>query len=97
MSANEGIETYFERGEWKNFDEATRDDVGSVHTSRDDAVAEGRQLARDRNVEHVVRDEDATIVDRDDADEQAPNLEVRRLEEQAFESRHGTADPVDGA
>ncbi|HET6167377.1 MAG TPA: DUF2188 domain-containing protein [Marmoricola sp.] len=91
------IETYFENGQWKNWDQAERSDIGSAHASRDDAVDEGRQLARERNVEHVVRDEDAKIVDREEHGEtDAPSPEdLRELKEEAFESRFGAPEPVE--
>jgi hypothetical protein len=98
MSAGD-IETYFEDGQWKNWDQGDRSEVGSSHTSKDDAVSEGREIARERNVEHIVRDEDATIVDREEhGDQDSPSPEeLREIKEEGFESRFGTPDPVEDA
>ena len=97
MSTSDIIETYFENGQWKNWDQAGRSEVGSSHTSRDDAVSEGRELAQERNAEHVVRDEDATIVGREEhGDKDVPSPEeLREIKEEGFESRFGAPDPVD--
>lgn len=89
-----GIETYYENDQWKNWDETERADVGESHGSREDAVAEGRQLAQDKQVEHLVRDENATIVARDEDGDGPSTDELRKRNEQGFESRHGTAEPV---
>ena len=56
------VETYYEDGAWRNWSEG--DEIGRPHESRDEAVAEGREAASERRVEHVVRDEQATVVDR---------------------------------
>lgn len=64
MSGN--VETYYENGAWRNWVDG--EEVGRAHTSRDDAVAEGRELAEQRDAEHIVRDEQATVVDRRDHD-----------------------------
>jgi hypothetical protein len=93
------IETYFEQGEWKNWDQEADADVGDPHSTREEAVAEGRELARQRNVEHVVRDQDATIVDREDhgedhGDDEESQDELRAREREAFEARHGAPDPT---
>ena len=56
------VETYYENGAWRNW--ADGDELGRPHQSRDEAVAEGRQEAAVRQVGHVVRDEQATVVER---------------------------------
>ena len=96
MSAGD-IETYFEDGQWKNWDQAGQGEIGSPHSSKDDAVNEGRELARERNVEHIVRDEDATIVEREEhGDDDAPSREeLREIKEEGFETRFGSPDPVE--
>jgi hypothetical protein len=96
MSAGD-IETYFEDGQWKNWDQAGGGEVGAPHSSKDDAVSEGRELARERNVEHIVRDEDARIVAREEhGDDDAPSREeLREIKEEGFESRFGAPDPVE--
>lgn len=89
------IETYFENGEWRNFDQDARADVGETHPDMETAVAAGRELARERNVEHVVRDQDATIVERDEyGDDKASTDALRERQAEGFESRHGSPDPV---
>jgi hypothetical protein len=59
------VETYYEDGSWRNWADGA--DLGTVHQHRDEAVAEGRAQAAERGVEHIVRDEQATVVERDDA------------------------------
>jgi Uncharacterized protein conserved in bacteria (DUF2188) len=89
------IETYFENGEWRNWDQDAQVDVGEPHPNRDEAVAEGQELARGRNVEHVVRDQDATIVARDEyGDDEHPTDALREQQRAGFESRYGTPEPV---
>lgn len=56
------VETYYENGAWRNW--ARGEDIGRPHESRSEAVAEGREAAIERRVEHVLRDEHATVVDR---------------------------------
>jgi hypothetical protein len=59
------IETYFENDAWWNWVQGG-EQLGGPYPSQDEAVAAGREAARERNVEHVIRDEQATIVERDD-------------------------------
>ena len=90
------IETYFENGEWKNWVQGG-EDLGGPHASKDDAVAEGREAARERNVEHIVRDEDAAVVDRADyaSDDDEPSQEeLREQAREGFVSRHGATSPL---
>ena len=61
--SSSAVETYFEDGAWRNW--ADGGQLGGPHPSRDQAVAEGRQVARDRGVEHIIRDEQATVVGRE--------------------------------
>jgi hypothetical protein len=56
------VETYFEDGKWKNAI-VPGEDIGGPYDSRDEAVAAGRDAARERKVEHVVRDEQGEVVD----------------------------------
>jgi len=56
------VETYYDNGTWRNW--ADGDDLGRPHQSRDEAVSEGREQAAERQVHHIVRDEQATIVER---------------------------------
>ncbi|MBO3146340.1 DUF2188 domain-containing protein [Dermatophilus congolensis] len=54
------IETRYEGGQWKNFVEGgTR--ASNVHDNKADAQAAGRDMAKARGVEHVVKKKDGTI------------------------------------
>ena len=64
------IETYFENDAWWNWVQ-DGDRVGGPYPSQDEAVAAGREAARERDVEHVIRDRQATIVERDEPAEEA--------------------------
>lgn len=69
------VETYFEDGQWHNRREGLQTEPMSSHRIKREAVAQGRKYAialavtgqfqpgRD-TVEHVVRNEDGTIADR---------------------------------
>ena len=61
------VETYYEDGEWRNAI-VPGEDVGGPYAGRDEAVAAGREVARERGVEHVVRDEVGTVVEQAPAD-----------------------------
>lgn len=54
------IETYYEDGQWKNKAEGNTRASGTYDTKAD-AQADGRQMAIDRGVEHVVKRMDGTI------------------------------------
>lgn len=56
------VETYFENGQWKNAI-VPGEDIGGPYDSRDEAVAAGAEAARERGLDHVVRDEQGTVVD----------------------------------
>ncbi|MFI7121812.1 DUF2188 domain-containing protein [Amycolatopsis sp. NPDC049868] len=57
------IETYFEDGRWKNKVEgSTR--ATSAHDTKADAVGKGRDMARERKVEHFIRNQDGRIGER---------------------------------
>jgi hypothetical protein len=57
------IETYYEDGQWKNKVEGN-DRALSVHETRAAAVGAGQQVAMLRKVEHIIRNMDGTIDDR---------------------------------
>lgn len=57
------VETYHADGRWRNRVEALEDLPGSYDT-KDEAVQIGRDEARERNVEHIVRNLDGTIAER---------------------------------
>lgn len=54
------IETYYENGEWKNRPQGN-DRASNVHERKAEAQAAGREMAKDRHVEHVVKNKDGTI------------------------------------
>jgi hypothetical protein len=62
--ANGEVETYYEDGEWKNA-VVPGEDIGGPYSTRDEAVAAGREAAQELGVEHVVRDEQGTVVEPD--------------------------------
>lgn len=54
------IETYFENGAWKNRPQGnTR--ASNVHATKTAAQSTGRGMAKDRRVEHVIKNKDGTI------------------------------------
>lgn len=57
------IETYHASGWWRNRVEALEDLPGEYDT-KDEAVRVGRDEARDRKVEHIIRNLDGTIAGR---------------------------------
>ncbi|GAA5122395.1 hypothetical protein GCM10023339_40720 [Alloalcanivorax gelatiniphagus] len=57
------IETYHADGKWRNRVEALEDLPGE-YDRKDEAVREGRDEARDRKVEHIIRNLDGTIGER---------------------------------
>jgi hypothetical protein len=57
------IETYYEGGQWKNKVEGNERAL-SVHEIKAAAVGAGRQIAMLRKVEHIIRNMDGTIDDR---------------------------------
>jgi hypothetical protein len=54
------IETYHEDGRWKNRPQGN-DRASSTSTTKAEAQAEGRRMAMDRGVEHVIKNMDGTI------------------------------------
>ncbi|MGA3486964.1 DUF2188 domain-containing protein [Micromonosporaceae bacterium DT55] len=54
------VETYHEDGQWKDRPEGN-ERASSTHDTKADAVAAGRDMAKDRGVEHVIKKEDGTI------------------------------------
>ncbi len=57
------VETYFEAGEWKNKVEGN-DRASSTHGTKDEAVHKGREMAVERGVEHIIRNQDGKISER---------------------------------
>ena len=57
------IETYYEDGLWKNRPHGnTR--ATSTHATKAEATPAGRQMAKDREVEHFIKKMDGTIGER---------------------------------
>lgn len=54
------IETYNEDGQWKNRPQGN-ERASSVHGTKKEAQEAGRDMARDRKVEHVIKKMDGTI------------------------------------
>jgi Uncharacterized protein conserved in bacteria (DUF2188) len=61
------VETYHQGGEWKTRIEG-EEGSEQTHGSRDDAVSAGRAMARDRKVEHIIKQLDGTIGERNSYD-----------------------------
>ena len=57
------IETFYEDGDWHNRTEG-QGGLLSSYQDKQQAVAHGRRLARDRQVEHIIKRLDGTIDDR---------------------------------
>lgn len=66
------IETYFEGGRWKNKVQG-KSRASNVHESKGSAVRAGREMARKRRVEHIIKKKDGTIGERNgyDSDSQS--------------------------
>ncbi|WP_028644132.1 DUF2188 domain-containing protein [Nocardioides sp. URHA0020] len=60
----EPIETYYADGVWRNSVGRNGPPLGGEYQSREAALADARDAARVRGVEHVVRDEVGTVVQR---------------------------------
>ncbi|WP_199199042.1 DUF2188 domain-containing protein [Amycolatopsis sp. CA-128772] len=57
------VETYHQNGQWHNKVEGTTDVLGS-HNDKTAAVQQGRELAKERKVEHFIRNMDGKIGER---------------------------------
>jgi hypothetical protein len=57
------IETYFEDGQWKNKVEGN-ERASSTHPTKDEATAKGRETAIEHGVEHIIRNQDGKISER---------------------------------
>jgi hypothetical protein len=54
------IETYYEDDQWKNRPEGN-DRASSIHDTKAEAQARGKEMAVDRGVEHVIKSADGAI------------------------------------
>ncbi len=57
------IHTVYANGEWANTVEGA-DSSGGTYPTKEEAVAAGRELARQRSTEHVIHNQDGTISER---------------------------------
>ncbi len=57
------IETYYEDGQWKNRPQGN-DRASNTHDTKAEAQAAGRNMAIDREVEHVIKKKDGKIGER---------------------------------
>lgn len=55
------VETYYEDGQWKNKREGSGRAFGAGYATKEDAVAAGREAARGDKVEHIIRNQDGVI------------------------------------
>ncbi|CAM5536348.1 DUF2188 domain-containing protein [Leifsonia shinshuensis] len=58
------VETYHADGEWKNRIEGETTKIGGTYGTKDEAVRAGRDEAQRRSVEHIIRNLDGTIGER---------------------------------
>jgi hypothetical protein len=57
------VEAYHEGGKWRNRVEG-ESSSNSTHDTKQGAVAAGRSMAQDRKVEHIIKNLDGTISER---------------------------------
>lgn len=57
------VETYFENGRWKNKVQGNSR-ASNVHETRAAAVSAGREMARKRKVDHILKSEAGTVQER---------------------------------
>lgn len=67
------IETYHEDGQWKNRPQGN-DRASNVHATKRDAEAAGRDMAKHRQVEHVIKKLDGTIGERNSYGNDPPSV-----------------------
>lgn len=60
MASKPNVETYHEDGAWKNRVQGNQR-ASNVHATKAEAQAAGRDMARDRGVEHIIKRMDGTI------------------------------------
>jgi hypothetical protein len=58
------IETYHEDGVWKNKREGTDRVFGAGYNTKDEAIAAGRDAAKADKVEHVIKNENGQIAEK---------------------------------
>lgn len=60
MADDKSIETYHEDGVWKNRAQGN-ERASNTHATKAEAQAAGRDMAKDRHVEHIIKKMDGTI------------------------------------
>jgi hypothetical protein len=68
-----GVEVYYQDGEWRIGIPQVSDPI-SRHETQDAAVEAGQAEAQRRGVELIVRNERATVVERDAQESNPPNV-----------------------
>lgn len=58
------IETYYEDGQWKNKREGTDRAFGAGYGTKEEAVAAGREAAQTDKAEHVIKNQDGQIAEK---------------------------------
>jgi hypothetical protein len=61
------VETYFEKGRWKNKVQGNSR-ASHVHATREAAITVGEEMARKRKVEHIIQSEGGTLPERSSHD-----------------------------
>lgn len=67
------VGTLHNDGKWHNVIEGT-DQVSEPFETREEAVAEGREMAKDLGVEHVVKNLDGTVAEHNDYSSDAGDI-----------------------
>jgi hypothetical protein len=57
------VETYFEKGRWKNKVQGNSR-ASRVHETREAAISVGEEMARQRKVEHIIKSEGGAVPER---------------------------------
>lgn len=58
------VETFHEDDAWHNRVTGDSTTTGGPHQTKEDAVAAGRDLAKERKVEHIIKNENGQIAER---------------------------------
>lgn len=58
------IETYSEDGSWKNRREGSERAFGAGYGTKDEAISAGREAAQANKVEHVIKNQDGQIAEK---------------------------------
>lgn len=67
------IDTYHEDGQWKNKVEGNQR-ASSTHDTKKEAQEAGREMARDRKVEHVIKKLDGTVGEKNSYGNDPPDV-----------------------